>query len=51
MGEAKKLHSHKKAYAGVRMYPAYEEHVGNYWRKPEADGDVDDGTGDAEIIE
>ena len=35
----------------AKAYPAYPEHEGNHWRVPNADGDVDDGTGDAEIIE
>ena len=35
----------------AHAYPAYPEHEGNQWRAPNADGDIDDGTGDAEVFE
>ena len=46
--DAKRLSVHKKMTSSD--YPAYPEHEGNHWRD-EQGGSIDNGEGDAEIIE
>ena len=48
--EAKRIGFKKRSHGQVADYPAYPEHVGNMWRANNADGSVDDGSGDDEII-